>query len=162
MPTKQTECASEACGLKERPVKLPCTSINSSQTEVSRATLASFTRRLPGRDQTWSRSQLPLSQHHELPRVFAMAENAQLPPYSETRFDHRVADGFPISNPTVDLSISWDAADKNLLIVRPKDQVVSKIHQFAKPGESAPVPQAVRWKPDGKKPLAGWRFQITD
>ncbi|KAF9871668.1 anaphase-promoting complex component cut20 apc4 [Colletotrichum karsti] len=85
-----------------------------------------------------------------------MAENAQLPPYSETRFDHRVADGFPISNPTVDLSISWDAADKNLLIVRPKDQVVSKIHQFAKPGESAPEPQAVRWKPDGQFLAVGW------
>nr|XP_036584808.1 anaphase-promoting complex component cut20 apc4 [Colletotrichum truncatum]KAF6794458.1 anaphase-promoting complex component cut20 apc4 [Colletotrichum truncatum] len=75
----------------------------------------------------------------------------------ETRYDHRVADGFPSSNPAVDLSVSWDASGKNLLVYRPKDQVVSKIHQFAKPGESAPVPQAflaVGWS-DGYVRLMG-------
>ncbi|KAH0443344.1 anaphase-promoting complex component cut20 apc4 [Colletotrichum camelliae] len=85
-----------------------------------------------------------------------MAETMQLRPFSETRFDHRVIDGFPLSNPTVDLSVSWDSSGKNLLIYRPKDQVVSKIHQFAKPGETAPEPQAVRWKPDGQFLAVGW------
>ncbi|KAL0931684.1 anaphase-promoting complex component cut20 apc4 [Colletotrichum truncatum] len=85
-----------------------------------------------------------------------MADLTHLQLYSETRYDHRVADGFPSSNPAVDLSVSWDASGKNLLVYRPKDQVVSKIHQFAKPGESAPVPQAVRWKPDGQFLAVGW------
>ncbi|KZL83781.1 anaphase-promoting complex component cut20 apc4 [Colletotrichum incanum] len=85
-----------------------------------------------------------------------MAETTQLRPYSETRFDHRVADGFPCSNPTVDLSVSWDALGKNLLIYRPREQVVSKIHQFAKPGQQAAQPQAVRWKPDGQFLAVGW------
>ncbi|TQN65656.1 Anaphase-promoting complex subunit 4 [Colletotrichum shisoi] len=85
-----------------------------------------------------------------------MAKNMQLRCYSETRFDHRVADGFPFSNPTVDLSVSWDASGKNLLIYRPREQVVSKIHQFAKTGQQAPEPQAVRWKPDGQFLAVGW------
>ncbi|WYZ40498.1 hypothetical protein EsH8_IV_000839 [Colletotrichum jinshuiense] len=85
-----------------------------------------------------------------------MTETTQLRPFSETRFDHRVADGFPCSNPTVDLSVSWDASGKNLLIYRPREQVVSKIHQFAKPGQQAPEPQAVRWKPDGQFLAVGW------
>ncbi|TID02836.1 Anaphase-promoting complex subunit 4 [Colletotrichum higginsianum] len=85
-----------------------------------------------------------------------MAKNMQLRSYSETRFDHRVADGYPFSNPTVDLSVSWDASGKNLLIYRPREQVVSKIHQFAKTGQQAPEPQAVRWKPDGQFLAVGW------
>ncbi|KAF6806842.1 anaphase-promoting complex component cut20 apc4 [Colletotrichum sojae] len=85
-----------------------------------------------------------------------MAESAELRHFSETKFDHRVADGFPPSNPILDLSVSWDASGKNLLICRPKDQVVSKIHQFAKAGQSAPEPQAVRWKPDGQFLAVGW------
>ncbi|EFQ28492.1 anaphase-promoting complex component Cut20/Apc4 [Colletotrichum graminicola] len=85
-----------------------------------------------------------------------MAKITQLRSYSETRFDHRVADGFPCSNPTVDLSVSWDATGKNLLIYRPREQVVSKIHQFAKPGQQTLQPQAVRWKPDGQFLAVGW------
>ncbi|KAK2000619.1 anaphase-promoting complex component Cut20/Apc4 [Colletotrichum falcatum] len=85
-----------------------------------------------------------------------MVRTTQLRSYSETKFEHRVADGFPCSNPTVDLSVSWDATGKNLLIYRPKDQVVSKIHQFAKPGQQTPQPQAVRWKPDGQFLAVGW------
>ncbi|KAK1987036.1 anaphase-promoting complex component Cut20/Apc4 [Colletotrichum cereale] len=85
-----------------------------------------------------------------------MAKTTQLRSYSETRFDHRVTDAFPCSNPTVDLSVSWDAAGKNLLIYRPREQVVSKIHQFAKPGQQTPQPQAVRWKPDGQFLAVGW------
>ncbi|GKT43952.1 uncharacterized protein ColSpa_04133 [Colletotrichum spaethianum] len=85
-----------------------------------------------------------------------MAKITQLRSYSETRFDHRVADGFPCSNPTVDLSVSWDASGKNLLIYRPREHVVSKIHQFAKPGHQAPQPQAVKWKPDGQFLAVGW------
>ncbi|OHF02630.1 anaphase-promoting complex component Cut20/Apc4 [Colletotrichum orchidophilum] len=85
-----------------------------------------------------------------------MDETMQLGHYSDTKFDHRVAKGFPCSNPTVDLSVSWDAQGKNLLIYRPREQVVSKIHQFAKPGQQAPEPQAVRWKPDGQFLAVGW------
>lgn len=68
---------------------------------------------------------------------------------SETKFDHRVPEGLPKSNPTVDLSVSWDAVGKNLLIYRPKDQVVSKIHQYVRPGIAAPEPLAITWKSDG-------------
>ncbi|KAK1971203.1 anaphase-promoting complex component Cut20/Apc4 [Colletotrichum sublineola] len=85
-----------------------------------------------------------------------MAKIISLRSYSETRFDHRVTDGFPCSNPAVDLSVSWDATGKNLLIYRPREQVVSKIHQFAKPGQQTPQPQAVRWKPDGQFLAVGW------
>ncbi|KAK1490250.1 anaphase-promoting complex component Cut20/Apc4 [Colletotrichum cuscutae] len=85
-----------------------------------------------------------------------MDEAMQLRHYSDTKFDHRVAEGFPCSNPTVDLSVSWDAHGKNLLIYRPREHVVSKIHQFAKPGQQAPEPQAVRWKPDGQFLAVGW------
>ncbi|KAK7445242.1 anaphase-promoting complex component Cut20/Apc4 [Colletotrichum acutatum] len=85
-----------------------------------------------------------------------MDETMQLRHYSDTKYDHRVAEGFPCSNPTVDLSVSWDAHGKNLLIYRPREHVVSKIHQFAKPGQQAPEPQAVRWKPDGQFLAVGW------
>ncbi|KXH66934.1 anaphase-promoting complex component Cut20/Apc4 [Colletotrichum salicis] len=85
-----------------------------------------------------------------------MDETIQLRHYSDTKFDHRVVEGFPCSNPTVDLSVSWDAQGKNLLIYRPREHVVSKIHQFAKPGQQAPEPQAVRWKPDGQFLAVGW------
>ncbi|KAK1691336.1 anaphase-promoting complex component Cut20/Apc4 [Colletotrichum godetiae] len=85
-----------------------------------------------------------------------MDEAMQLRHYSDTKFDHRVAQGFPCSNPTVDLSVSWDAQGKNLLIYRPREHVVSKSHQFAKPGQQAPEPQAVRWKPDGQFLAVGW------
>lgn len=79
-----------------------------------------------------------------------MAEPQPLRLISETKFDHRVPDGLPKSNPTVDLSVTWDAAARNLLIYRPRDQVVSKIHQYARPGTTAPEPLALKWKPDGR------------
>ncbi|KAH6671548.1 anaphase-promoting complex component Cut20/Apc4 [Plectosphaerella plurivora] len=75
---------------------------------------------------------------------------------SETKFDHRVPAGLPKSNPTVDLSVSWDALGKNLLIYRPKDQVVSKIHQYVRPGAAAPEPLAITWKSDGRFLAVGW------
>lgn len=78
-----------------------------------------------------------------------MTEIPSLRLFSETRFDHRVPHGLPRSNPTVDLSVSWDASGNNLLIVRPKDQVVSKIHQYSRPGTQAPEPLAITWKSDG-------------
>jgi anaphase-promoting complex subunit 4 len=49
----------------------------------------------------------------------------------------------------LDLSATWDAVGKNLLIYRPPGQVVSKIHQVAPPGSKAPEALAVTWKPDG-------------
>ncbi|KAM0334150.1 hypothetical protein ACHAQA_001170 [Verticillium albo-atrum] len=85
-----------------------------------------------------------------------MAEPQPLRLISETKFDHRVPDGLPRSNPTVDLSVTWDAAAKNLLIYRPRDQVVSKIHQYARPGTTAPEPLALQWKPDGQFLAVGW------
>ncbi|KAG7133645.1 hypothetical protein HYQ45_008214 [Verticillium longisporum] len=85
-----------------------------------------------------------------------MAEPQPLRLISETKFDHRVPDGLPKSNPTVDLSVTWDAAARNLLIYRPRDQVVSKIHQYARPGTTAPEPLALKWKPDGQFLAVGW------
>ncbi|KAM0285309.1 hypothetical protein ACHAQH_001498 [Verticillium albo-atrum] len=85
-----------------------------------------------------------------------MAESQPLRLISETKFDHRVPDGLLRSNPTVDLSVTWDAAAKNLLIYRPRDQVVSKIHQYSRPGTTAPQPLALKWKPDGQFLAVGW------
>jgi anaphase-promoting complex subunit 4 len=79
-----------------------------------------------------------------------MARHQDLELFSETTFDHRVPERFPVTCPTVDLSASWDAAAEELLIYRPVDQVVSKIHQHARRGEDTPKPQAVTWKPDGE------------
>jgi len=81
-----------------------------------------------------------------------MAEPARLVLFSETKFDHRVRDQFPATCPTVDLTATWDATGKNLLICRPRDQIVLRIHQTAPPGTTAPEPQAVRWKPNGMLP----------
>jgi anaphase-promoting complex subunit 4 len=78
-----------------------------------------------------------------------MLRATKLSVFSETNFNHRVPDNLPASCPTVDLSATWDDASRNLLIFRPKDQIVSKIHQVGKPGLAAPTPQAVKWKPDG-------------
>ncbi|KAG7116603.1 Anaphase-promoting complex subunit 4 like protein [Verticillium longisporum] len=85
-----------------------------------------------------------------------MAEPQPLRLISETKFDHRVPDGLPKSNPAVDLSVTWDAAARNLLIYRPRDQVVSKIHQYSRPGTTAPEPLALKWKPDGQFLAVGW------
>ncbi|ROT40340.1 anaphase-promoting complex component Cut20/Apc4 [Sodiomyces alkalinus F11] len=85
-----------------------------------------------------------------------MAEPEPLRLLSETRFDHRVPDGLPKSNPTVDLTATWDASAENLLIYRPKDQVVSKIRQISRPGIAAPEPLALKWKPDGQFLAVGW------
>jgi anaphase-promoting complex subunit 4 len=57
---------------------------------------------------------------------------------------------FPIGCPTLDLAVTWDQDDRNLLVYRPPDQVVSKIHQVASPGDKAPEVCAVTWRPDGK------------
>lgn len=66
-----------------------------------------------------------------------------------------------MSCPTLDLSVTWDSDDRNLLIYRPPDQTVSKIHQVAPPGHKAPEVQAVTWKPDGEPFLHPCRPFIT-
>lgn len=57
---------------------------------------------------------------------------------------------FPVGCPTLDLAATWDQDDRNLLVYRRPDQIVSKIHQVAAPGEAAPEVRAVTWRPDGK------------
>ncbi|KAL7929912.1 anaphase-promoting complex, cyclosome, subunit 4 domain-containing protein [Trichoderma chlorosporum] len=63
---------------------------------------------------------------------------------------------FPVGCPTLDLAATWDQDDKNLLVYRPPDQIVSKIHQAAAPGEAAPEVRAVTWRPDGQFLSLGW------
>ncbi|KAL7942047.1 anaphase-promoting complex, cyclosome, subunit 4 domain-containing protein [Trichoderma barbatum] len=63
---------------------------------------------------------------------------------------------FPVGCPTLDLAATWDQDDKNLLVYRPSDQIVSKIHQVAAPGEAAPEVLAVTWRPDGQFLSLGW------
>lgn len=63
---------------------------------------------------------------------------------------------FPVGCPTLDLAATWDQDDRNLLVYRPPDQVVSKIHQVAAPGEAAPEVRAVTWRPDGQFLCLGW------
>ncbi|KAK5989342.1 Anaphase-promoting complex subunit 4-like protein [Cladobotryum mycophilum] len=85
-----------------------------------------------------------------------MAQAKELSLYSETEFEVKAPNGFPVSCPTVDLAATWDPEGRDLLIYRPSSQVVSKIHQVAAPGEKAPEVRAVTWKPDGQFLALGW------
>ncbi|PTB62161.1 hypothetical protein BBK36DRAFT_8547 [Trichoderma citrinoviride] len=77
---------------------------------------------------------------------------------SETELQSKAPAGrrFPVGCPTLDLAATWDQDDKNLLIYRPPDQIVSKIHQAAAPGEAAPEVCSVSWRPDGQFLALGW------
>ncbi|KAK7433094.1 hypothetical protein QQZ08_000023 [Neonectria magnoliae] len=85
-----------------------------------------------------------------------MAEEKQLSLFSETEYEDKAPNGYPVSCPTLDLSATWDGAGRNLFICRPPKQVVSKIHQVGAPGQKAPEAQAVTWKPDGQFLAVGW------
>lgn len=74
----------------------------------------------------------------------------ELPLFSETEFEHRAPDNFPVSCPTLDLTVTWEAAARDVLIYRPPGQAVSKIHQLGPPGSKALEALAVTWKPDGE------------
>jgi anaphase-promoting complex subunit 4 len=78
-----------------------------------------------------------------------MGADASLSLLSETEFETRAPNGFPVSCPTLQLSTTWEASGKNLLIYRPPNQVVSKIHQVGPPGTKVPDAVAVTWKADG-------------
>lgn len=75
-----------------------------------------------------------------------------LAPFSETKLDSSAQPGLPVSSPTVDLSVTWDSGAGNVLVCRPRDEVVSRIHQGARRGDALGV-TAVRWKPDGRSPF---------
>ncbi|KAI8662705.1 Anaphase-promoting complex subunit 4 [Fusarium sp. Ph1] len=85
-----------------------------------------------------------------------MAQENQLALFSETEYQDRVPNEYPVSCPTLDLSATWDAAGRNILVYRPPSQVVSKIHQVGAPGEKAPEAQAVTWRSDGQFLAVGW------
>ncbi|KAM0190912.1 hypothetical protein ACHAPI_009136 [Fusarium lateritium] len=85
-----------------------------------------------------------------------MAQQKQLVLFSATEYQDRVSDGYPVSCPTLDLSVTWDKTDKNILVYRPPGQVVSKIHQVGAPGEKAPDAQTVTWRSDGQFLAVGW------
>ncbi|KAL6895150.1 anaphase-promoting complex, cyclosome, subunit 4 domain-containing protein [Trichoderma evansii] len=80
-----------------------------------------------------------------------MAQAKELELLGETELLSKTPPGgrFPIGCPTLDLAATWDQDDRNLLVYRPLDQIVSKIHQVASPGEKAPEVCAVTWRPDG-------------
>lgn len=81
--------------------------------------------------------------------------------FSETKFEHAAQSGLPVSSPTVDLSVTWDQATGNVLVQRPRNEVVSKIQQGGRGrrGETATV-TAVKWKPDGT-PLSSHVLQAA-
>ncbi|KAG8668845.1 hypothetical protein FPOAC2_08149 [Fusarium poae] len=85
-----------------------------------------------------------------------MVQQNQLSLFSVTELQDRAPDGYPVSCPTLDLSATWDVADRNLLVYRPPGQVVSKIHQVGAPGQKAPDAQAVTWRSDGQFLAVGW------
>ncbi|KAH8686721.1 anaphase-promoting complex, cyclosome, subunit 4-domain-containing protein [Ilyonectria robusta] len=85
-----------------------------------------------------------------------MSEEKKLALFSETEYDERAPNGYPVSCPTLDLSATWDSTGRNLFIYRPPKQAVSKIHQVGAPGQKAPEAQAVTWKPDGQFLAVGW------
>ncbi|KAG6225897.1 hypothetical protein E4U34_007493 [Claviceps purpurea] len=90
------------------------------------------------------------------------AEPTQLVLYSETVFESKAPDNFPLSCPSLDLSTTWDAVGRKLLIYRPPEQIVSKIHQVgAGPGPRAPEVVTVTWKPDGQFLAVGWSDGIV-
>jgi len=71
--------------------------------------------------------------------------------FSETKYEHPAPPGLPASCPTLDLSVSLDGEGSNVLVYRPRDQVVSRIHQAGGRARGREVgATAVRWKPDGK------------
>lgn len=72
--------------------------------------------------------------------------------HSEVVLGHKAPTGFPVTCPTIDLAATWDGASKDLSIVRPPGQTVSKIHQFEGPGTNGSEALALRWKPDGSFP----------
>lgn len=80
-----------------------------------------------------------------------MAQATELELLGETELQGKTTAGgrFPVGCPTLDLAATWDQEDRNLLVYRPPDQIVSKIHQAASPGEKAPEVRAVTWRPDG-------------
>ncbi|SPO01037.1 related to cyclosome/APC subunit Cut20/Apc4 [Cephalotrichum gorgonifer] len=77
-----------------------------------------------------------------------------LTPFSETKYAQPAPPGLPASSPTVDLSVTWDADSGNVLVCRPRDEVVSRIHQGGR--GHAPGVTAVRWKPDGQFIAVAW------
>ncbi|EGX89143.1 anaphase-promoting complex component Cut20/Apc4 [Cordyceps militaris CM01] len=85
-----------------------------------------------------------------------MTGDASLRLLSEAEFEFKAPNGFPVSCPTLDLSTTWDDGEKNLFIYRPPNQAVSKIHQRAPPGTTAPDALAATWKPDGQFLAVGW------
>ena len=74
----------------------------------------------------------------------------QLSLLSETEFEHRAPEGFPVVCPTLDLSATREDGGKNVFVYRPPGQAVSKIHQSPPPGGRAPDALAVTWKADGR------------
>ena len=70
---------------------------------------------------------------------------------NETRFSHRVPAGYPVTCPTLELTATWDATTSSLLIYRPSDQIVSRLHQNGRRGADPLQAEALSWRPDG-----GW------
>jgi anaphase-promoting complex subunit 4 len=70
--------------------------------------------------------------------------------FSETEFEQRAPESFPVTCPTLDLTATWDGASRNVLVYRPPGQTISKIHQLGPPGSKALDALAVTWKPDGQ------------
>ncbi|CAI6082187.1 unnamed protein product [Clonostachys chloroleuca] len=75
---------------------------------------------------------------------------------SEVEFKHRVSDGYPVTCPTLDLSTTWDNSGKNVYIIRPPGQIVSKIHQAGRLGVKPPEAVSTAWKADGQFLAIGW------
>ncbi|KJZ76009.1 hypothetical protein HIM_04465 [Hirsutella minnesotensis 3608] len=85
-----------------------------------------------------------------------MEKLKQLSLLSENKLKSRAPDGFPVSCPTLDIAATWDSSNRDLLICRPRGEIVSKIHQLGAPGTTAPEAVAVTWKPDGQFLAVGW------
>ncbi|KAH6603942.1 anaphase-promoting complex component cut20 apc4 [Trichoderma cornu-damae] len=87
-----------------------------------------------------------------------MAQVTELELLGETELQTKTPAGgrFPVGCPTLDLAATWDQDDRNLLVYRPPNQIVSRIHQAASPGEIAPEVRAVTWRPDGQFLSLGW------
>ncbi|RFU75006.1 anaphase-promoting complex component cut20 apc4 [Trichoderma arundinaceum] len=85
-----------------------------------------------------------------------MAQTTGLELLGETELEAKTPAGgrFPVGCPTLDLAATWDQEDRNLLVYRPPNQIVSKIHQAASPGERAPEFLSLGWS-DGVVRLMG-------
>ncbi|KAL5614639.1 hypothetical protein BROUX41_004738 [Berkeleyomyces rouxiae] len=79
--------------------------------------------------------------------------------YSETTFECPSPHDSPSTCPTLDLSATLDADNRNVLVYRPNGEQVCKMQQGARFGGSTVT--ATRWKPNGQFIAVAWKDGVV-